>query len=43
VKMARELLKRGEHAELKALAEQIIKEQEAEINQMQAWKAEWSK
>jgi uncharacterized protein (DUF305 family) len=43
VKMARELLKRGEHAELKALVEQIIKEQEAEIKQMQAWKADWSK
>jgi uncharacterized protein (DUF305 family) len=43
VKMSRELLAKGEHAELKSLAEQIIKAQEAEIKQMQAWKAEWSK
>jgi uncharacterized protein (DUF305 family) len=43
VKMSRELLAKGEHAELKSLAEQIITAQEAEIKQMQAWKAEWSK
>lgn len=43
VKMSRELLTKGEHAELKSLAEQIIKAQEAEIRQMQAWKAEWNK
>ena len=43
VKMSRELLQKGEHAELKTLSEQIIKAQEAEIKQMQAWKAEWSK
>jgi uncharacterized protein (DUF305 family) len=30
-------------SELQALAEQIIQTQEAEIKQMQAWKAEWSK
>lgn len=43
VKMSRELLARGEHAELKSLAEEIIKEQESEIKKMKAWKAEWSK
>lgn len=43
VKMARELLQKGEHAELKTLAGEIIKAQEAEIKQMQAWKTEWSK
>ena len=43
VKMARELLQKGEHAELKNMANEIIREQEAEIRQMQAWKAEWSK
>lgn len=43
LKMARELLQKGEHAELKTMANEIIREQEAEIRQMQAWKAEWSK
>ena len=43
VKMSRELLQKGEHADLKALAEQIIREQQAEIQQMQAWKTQWSK
>ena len=43
VKMSRELLQKGEHAELKTMANEIIREQEAEIKQMQAWKAEWSK
>ena len=41
--MAREALTRGEHAEIKTLANQIIREQEAEINQMQTWKTQWSK
>jgi uncharacterized protein (DUF305 family) len=43
VKMARELQQKGEHQELKTMANEIIREQEAEIKQMQAWKAEWSK
>jgi uncharacterized protein (DUF305 family) len=43
VEMARELLRKGEHAELKTMANEIIREQEAEIRQMQAWKAEWSR
>ena len=41
--MARELLQKGEHAELKTMANEIIREQEAEIKQMRTWKAEWSK
>jgi uncharacterized protein (DUF305 family) len=43
VEMSREMLVRGERAELKSLAEQIIKAQDGEIKQMQAWKSEWSK
>jgi uncharacterized protein (DUF305 family) len=43
VKMAQEALNKAEHAEIKSLAEQIIKEQQAEIKQMQNWKNEWSK
>jgi uncharacterized protein (DUF305 family) len=30
-------------SELQALAEQIVQAQEAEIKQVQVWKAEWSK
>lgn len=41
--MSREALTRGEHAEIKTLANQIIRAQEAEINQMQTWKTQWSK
>ena len=43
VEMSREMLAKGERAELKSLAEQIIKAQDGEIKQMQAWKSEWSK
>jgi hypothetical protein len=42
VQMARELLKEGEHAELKTMANEIIREQEVEINEMQIRKADWS-
>ena len=43
VVMAREALTKAEHAELKTLANQIIAAQEAEIKQMQNWKAQWAK
>lgn len=39
--MAKEALTKAEHAELKTLATQIIKEQEAEIKMMTEWKAKW--
>ncbi len=41
--MAREALAKAEHAELKTLANQIIRSQEAEIKQMQNWKTQWAK
>jgi uncharacterized protein (DUF305 family) len=41
--MAREALNKAEHAEIKQLANQIIKAQEAEIKQMQDWKTKWTK
>ena len=41
--MAKEALTKAEHPEIKTLANQIIKEQEAEIKQMNDWKAKWSK
>lgn len=43
VTMAKEALSKAENAELKTLASNIIKEQEAEIKQMEVWKSEWSK
>ena len=43
VEMSREFLTKGERPELKSLAEQIIKAQDDEIKQMQAWKSGWSK
>jgi len=43
VVMAREALTKAEHSEIKTLANQIIKEQEAEIKAMSDWKASWSK
>ncbi len=41
--MAREALTKAEHAEIKTLANQIIREQEVEIKTMQDWKAKWAK
>lgn len=41
--MAKEAQTKAEHAEIKTLAGNIIKEQEAEIKQMNVWKSEWSK
>lgn len=43
VSMAREALTKAEHAEIKTLANQIIKAQEAEIKMMQDWKTAWTK
>jgi uncharacterized protein (DUF305 family) len=43
VTMGREALQKAEHSEIKTLANQIIKAQEAEIKQMADWKAKWSK
>ena len=41
--MAKEALTKAEHPEIKTLANQIIKAQEAEIKQMADWKTKWSK
>jgi len=41
--MAKEALTKAEHPEIKTLANQIIKAQEAEIKQMADWKAKWAK
>ena len=41
VVMAREALEKGEHPEIKRLAQEIIKAQETEIAQLNRWKAAW--
>lgn len=41
--MAKEALTKAEHQELKTLAGNITKEQEAEIAQMKVWQSEWAK
>ena len=41
VTMAKDGLKKAEHPEIKTLSEQIIKTQQAEIEQMKAWKKKW--
>jgi uncharacterized protein (DUF305 family) len=43
ITMSNEALDKAEHAEIKTLATQIIKAQEAEIKQMQDWKTTWSR
>jgi uncharacterized protein (DUF305 family) len=43
ITISKEALEKGEHAELKTLATNIIKEQEAEIKQMESWKSAWAK
>ena len=43
ITMGREALTKAEHPEIKMLANQIIKAQDAEIKQMADWKAKWSK
>jgi len=41
--MSKEALTKAEHSEIKTLANQIIKAQEAEIKMMADWKTKWSK
>ena len=43
VTMAKEALQKSEKAEIKTLAGEIIKAQEAEIKMMSEWKTKWSK
>ncbi len=43
VTMSKDALAKAEHTEIKTLANQIIKEQEAEIKKMWGWKTAWSK
>ncbi len=43
ITMSKEALQKAEHPEIKTLANNIIKVQEAEIKQMADWKANWSK
>ena len=43
ISMAKEAQQKAEHAELKAMAETIIKTQSVEIEQMKAWRAAWTK
>lgn len=43
VAMAKDALQKAEHAEIKTLAQNIIKAQEAEIKQMSDWKTAWAK
>ena len=43
VVMAKEALTKAEHPEIKSLANEIIKAQEAEIKMMGDWKAKWNK
>lgn len=43
VLMAKEALQKSEKAEIKTLAGQVIKAQEAEIKMMADWKAKWTK
>ncbi len=43
IAMAKDALQKAEHAEIKTLSSEVIREQEAEIKQMRDWKAKWSK
>jgi uncharacterized protein (DUF305 family) len=43
ITMSKEALTKSEHAEVKQLATQIIKAQEAEIKMMKDWQTKWSK
>lgn len=41
IDMSEQVLAEGEHPELLSLAEEIISAQQAEIKQMQSWRADW--
>lgn len=41
--MAKDALQKAEHAEIKTLSDEVIREQEAEIKQMREWKKKWAK
>lgn len=43
VEMAKDALEKAEHPEIKTLANEIIREQEAEIKKMRDWKEQWGK
>lgn len=43
VLMAKDALEKAEHPEIKTLAQNVIMAQEAEINDMNTWKQNWSK
>jgi uncharacterized protein (DUF305 family) len=43
IAMAKDALAKAEHQEIKTVSNEIIKEQEAEIKQIDTWKANWSK
>ncbi|MCL5999613.1 MAG: DUF305 domain-containing protein [Chloroflexi bacterium] len=42
IAMAREVQQKAEHPEIKKLAEDIIKAQQSEIDQMKQWRAAWA-
>ena len=43
IAMAKDALQKAEHAEIKTLSNEVIREQEAEIKKMREWKAQWGK
>lgn len=43
ISMAKEALEKSEHPEIKNLAQQIIKAQQAEIDKMKGWQQSWKK
>jgi uncharacterized protein (DUF305 family) len=43
ISMAREALQKSQRAEIKSVAESVIRDQEAEIKQMKGWQTAWQK
>jgi hypothetical protein len=43
LEMSKEALEKGKRPEIKKLAQQIIKAQEAEIEKMKRWRTEWER
>ncbi len=43
IEMSKEVLEKGKRPEIKKLAQQIMKAQEAEIEKMKRWRTEWEK